>query len=124
MMFRALADITVVAHLAFVVYVVAGGFLAWRYRRTIWLHGAAVAWGFVSIVIGVDCPLTQLESWARVRGGESALPSTGFIDYYLTGVLYPESMLGVIRFAAICTVAISWAGFAVLRSRKRHFSAT
>ncbi|WP_186626454.1 DUF2784 domain-containing protein [Rhodococcus sp. BP22] len=124
MMFRALADITVAAHLAFVVYVVAGGFLAWRYRRTIWLHGAAVAWGFVSIVIGVDCPLTQLESWARVRGGGSALPSTGFIDYYLTGVVYPESMLGVVRFAAICTVAISWAGFMVLRSRSRHFSAT
>lgn len=124
MMFRALADITVAAHLAFVVYVVAGGFLAWRYRRTIWLHGAAVAWGFVSIVIGVDCPLTQLESWARVRAGESALPSTGFIDYYLTGVIYPESALGVVRFAAICAVAISWAGFVVLRSRSRHLSAT
>ncbi|MET4050060.1 hypothetical protein BJD99_17400 [Rhodococcus sp. 1163] len=124
MMFRALADITVAAHLAFVVYVVAGGFLAWRYRRTIWLHGVAVAWGFVSIVIGVDCPLTQLESWARVRSGESALPSTGFIDYYLTGVIYPESMLGVVRFAAICAVAISWAGFVLLRSRSRHFSAS
>ncbi|MCZ4079778.1 DUF2784 domain-containing protein [Rhodococcus sp. H36-A4] len=124
MMFRALADITVAAHLAFVVYVVAGGFLAWRYPRTIWLHGVAVAWGFVSIVIGVDCPLTQLESWARVNAGESALPSTGFIDYYLTGVIYPESMLGMVRFAAICAVAISWAGFALLRSRSRHLSAS
>ncbi|MDJ0394948.1 DUF2784 domain-containing protein [Rhodococcus sp. G-MC3] len=120
MLYRALADVTVVVHLAFVAYVVVGGFLAWRYKRTIWLHACCAAWGFASIVVGIDCPLTALESWARVQGGGTALPSTGFIDLYLTGVIYPESALGAVTVLAACAVVVSWVGFALLRSRSRQ----
>jgi len=38
MQYRLLADATVVVHLLFVTYVVIGGFLAWRWRRTIVAH--------------------------------------------------------------------------------------
>nr|WP_296767181.1 DUF2784 domain-containing protein [Rhodococcus sp. (in: high G+C Gram-positive bacteria)] len=120
MLYRALADVTVVAHLTFVAYVVAGGFLAWRYKRTIWLHACCAAWGFASIVVGIDCPLTALENWARVQSGGAALPSTGFIDFYLTGVVYPESALGAVRLLAASAVVVSWAGYFVLRTRSRQ----
>lgn len=119
MLYRALADVTVAVHLAFIAYVVVGGFLAWRWPRTIWLHACAAAWGFASIVVGIDCPLTALESWAREHAGSTALPSTGFIDHYLTGVIYPDSALGAVRLAAASAVVLSWAGFLVLRSRSR-----
>ena len=90
-----LVDATVLVHLAFLGYVVAGGFLAWRWRRTIWLHVAAVAWGFATVLVGFDCPLTHLENWARGKAGEQQLPSDGFIAHYLTGVLYPTDALDV-----------------------------
>nr|WP_198428346.1 DUF2784 domain-containing protein [Nocardia bovistercoris] len=116
-MFRLAADLTAAAHFAFIAYVVVGGFLAWRWPRTIWAHLVAVGWGFGTIVAGYDCPLTHLEDWARRRAGEAGLPSSGFIDHYLTGVIYPESALGLVRaLVAVCVVA-SWVGFALLRRR-------
>ncbi len=46
MAYRLLADVTVAAHLAFLLYVTFGGFLAWRWPRTLALHVVAVVWGF------------------------------------------------------------------------------
>ncbi|OZC46223.1 DUF2784 domain-containing protein [Rhodococcus sp. RS1C4] len=119
MLYRAIADVTVVVHLAFIAYVVVGGFVAWKWPRTIWLHACAAAWGLASVAVGIDCPLTALENWARVHSGGAALVSTGFIDQYLTGVIYPDSALAAVRVAVAVTVVASWAGFVVLRTRSR-----
>ena len=111
MWYRLLADLTAAAHVLFIGYVVAGGFVAWLLPRTIWLHGAAAAWGFGTVLIGYDCPLTYAENWARERAGVQGLPPEGFIDYYLTGVIYPESMLAEVRILVAICVLVSWAGW-------------
>ncbi|WP_024805220.1 DUF2784 domain-containing protein [Nocardia sp. BMG51109] len=121
-MYRVLADATASVHFLFIAYLVTGGFLAWRWQWTIWTHAAAVAWGFSTVLIGVDCPLTHLENWARGRAGESELPTSGFIDYYITGVLYPSSALGLVRMLVILVVAVSWGGLWWL-SRHRDYPA-
>ncbi len=118
-LYRMLADATAGVHFLFVAYLVVGGFLAWRWRWTIWTHIAAVAWGFSTVVFGFGCPLTYLENSMRVRGGDGALPSSGFIDHYITGVLYPRSALDVVRVLVIVIVAVSWVGFVQLRRRQR-----
>jgi len=41
----ALADVLVVAHLGFVVFVVAGGVLVPRWPRVAWAHVPPAAWG-------------------------------------------------------------------------------
>ncbi|MFC4128168.1 DUF2784 domain-containing protein [Nocardia rhizosphaerae] len=122
MPFPVLADLIAVTHVAFIAYVVAGGFLAWRWPRTIGLHLLAVAWGFGTILIGFDCPLTYAENWARIRGGVAPLPEAGFIDHYLTGVLYPDSALGAVQLLAAATVLVSWAGYLRLSHRQRRLS--
>ncbi|MFF2083181.1 DUF2784 domain-containing protein [Nocardia sp. NPDC058176] len=122
MPFRVLADVFAVTHVAFIAYVVAGGFLAWRWPRTIGLHLLAVAWGFGTILIGFDCPLTHAENWARQRAGVAELPATGFIDHYLTGVIYPDSALGLVRVLAAVTVLVSWLGYWRLHQRHRRMS--
>ena len=43
--YRILADAAVVAHLAFLAYVVLGGFVAWRWRGTIWAKPMRATWG-------------------------------------------------------------------------------
>jgi hypothetical protein len=94
-----------------VAYVVVGGFVAWRWPRTIWLHLLAFGWGFSTVLFGFDCPLTYLENWARHRAGVAGLPPSGFIDHYLTGVIYPESALGLVRVLVAVCVVVSWVGY-------------
>lgn len=125
MQYRLFADLVAVTHLLFVGYVVIGGFLAWRWPRTIWLHLLAFGWGFGTVLFGYECPLTHLENWARQRAGQAGLPPSGFIDHYLTGVIYPEQALGLVRILVALVVLISLAGYVWLRrSRAATKSAT
>ena len=116
MVFRVLAEATMTVHFAFLVYVVAGGFLAWRWPWAIWPHLVLAGWGFSTIVFGIECPLTHLENWARREAGEQGL-STGFIDTYLTGVVYPERYTMLLQMLAGLVVLVSWTGFLIRRRR-------
>ena len=91
MIYRLLADLTVVVHLAFVLFVVGGGLLVLRRRSIAWLHLPAAAWGAWIEFAGWICPLTPLENWLREKGGEAAYASS-FVERYLVPALYPESL--------------------------------
>jgi len=110
MPYRVLADGIALTHLTFLLYVTFGGFVAWRWPRTIVLHAVAVVWGLASVLVGFDCPLTHAENWARHRAGEAGLPPSGFIDHYLTGVIYPDSALGLVRALVAACILVSWVG--------------
>ena len=109
--------VTVGAHLAYLAYVPAGGFLALRWPRTIGLHRAAVAWGVAVIALKLPCPLTSLESWARRRADMDPLPTTGFVDRYVAGLFVPSGRIGVAQTFAFLSAAISWGMFARRVSR-------
>jgi hypothetical protein len=90
MLYRVLADVVVMTHLAFIVFAVLGGFLVFRWKRCAWIHVPAVAWAALITFAGWVCPLTPLENWLRERGGEIAYRS-GFIDHYILPVIYPDA---------------------------------
>ncbi|GAA1402887.1 DUF2784 domain-containing protein [Catellatospora coxensis] len=119
MAYQWLAGATMVVHFAFLVYVVTGGFLAWWRPWLIWPHLIAAGWGFATVALGLDCPLTYVEDWARREAGEQGL-SRGFIDTYLTGVVYPERFTVPLQVLAGLVVLTSWIGFALRRRRDRH----
>jgi hypothetical protein len=114
MIFRTIAEATMVVHFLVLAYMTLGGFLAWRWPRMIWPHLGICAWALASLA-GVDCPLTILEDWARRMAGERALPPSGFIDYYIEGVVYPQRYTDLVRVAVALVVLVSWAGFARIR---------
>jgi hypothetical protein len=120
-MYQSVVGFVVVVHCAFIGYVVMGGFLALRLRRTIWLHIAAVIWGIAIAAERVDCPLTWLERWARARAGMAPLPPDGFIAYYITGVIYPVGWVLGVQLVSFAVVAGSWAlYFRRHVNRRRH----
>jgi Protein of Unknown function (DUF2784) len=119
--YRLLADATVVVHFAFLAYVVTGGLLAWRWRWAIWPHLAAAGWGLAVTVGHLNCPLTFVENWARQRAGESTLAG-GFIDHYVTGVVYPARYAGLMQILVGLVVVLSWAGAARVRWRGTRVS--
>lgn len=112
--YQVLAVATIVVHYGFLGYVVLGGFLAWRWPRTIWVHFAAVAWGIVIIALRVNCPLTYLQDWARQQVGQPKL-SGGFIGQYVEGVIYPARYTAVVQALAAVAVLVSWIGFTATR---------
>lgn len=112
-----LADATMVLHFAFLAYVVAGGFIAWRWPRTIVVHFAAVFWGALIVAFQLNCPLTGPEDYFRKKAGGEGLPD-GFINTYLTGVIYPAEYVDLVRLLAAIVVLVSWVGLGVrLRTR-------
>jgi hypothetical protein len=108
-MYAIAAGLLVALHFAFIGYVVIGGFLALRWRRTMWLHVPAVIWAAAIATKRTDCPLTWAERWARYRAGMAPLPPDGFIAHYVTGTLYPAGWLMSVQVAAFALVAVSWA---------------
>ncbi|MBR8741515.1 DUF2784 domain-containing protein [Nocardiopsis sp. MG754419] len=120
MIFRLIGEGAMVLHMAFLVYVALGGYLAWKWPRAFWPHLACALYGLGITVIGWDCPLTHVENWGRERAGQAGLPPGGFIEHYLTGVVYPtEHLLGAQLLVAL-SVAVSWAGAAFLLARRRR----
>lgn len=91
MIYGLLADLITALHLAFVVFMVLGGLLLFRWPRLIWIHLPAVCWGVYVELAGRVCPLTPLEVWLRWKGG-SAGYSGGFIEHYVLPVLYPPGL--------------------------------
>lgn len=91
MTWRVLADLVVALHFAFIAFVTAGGFLAWRWPRIAWLHAIALGWGLWILASGAICPLTPLENALRVRAGEVGYEG-GFIERYITPVIYPAGL--------------------------------
>jgi hypothetical protein len=103
------------AHFGFLVFVALGGFVAWRFRWVLVPHLGAVVWAVVSVA-GAECPLTGWEDGLRRLGGEHGLPR-GFIDTYLTGVVYPQEHLVAAQLLVAGLVVTSWVGLAI-RSRR------
>ena len=91
MLWRTLADLLVVVHLAFVGFVIFGGFLAWRWPRALFAHLPALAWGVWVEVSGQICPLTDLEKHLRHLAGEAGYRG-GFLHHYLLPILYPPGL--------------------------------
>lgn len=91
MIYRLLADILVVIHLTFILFVGLGWILLIRWPRLLPVHVAAVAWGAVISVLQWTCPLTPLENRLRSLGGQAGYPGS-FIDHYLLPVIYPAGL--------------------------------
>jgi hypothetical protein len=86
-----LADAVVALHLAFVLFVAAGGLLLFKWKRVAWVHLPAVAWAVFIECQGRVCPLTPLENWLRVQGGEAGYEGQ-FVARYILPVLYPATL--------------------------------
>jgi Protein of Unknown function (DUF2784) len=88
MLYRLLANTVVIVHVAFIAFVVLGGFVAWRWRRIAWLHIPTALYGATIEFVGWVCPLTPLENHFRRLAGQSGYAG-GFVEHYIIPVLYP-----------------------------------
>ena len=91
MPYALLADLVLVLHATFILFVLFGGLLVFWRRRLAWLHIPAAAWGILIELQGWICPLTYLENDLRTAAGGSGY-AAGFIDHYLAPLVYPSAL--------------------------------
>lgn len=91
MPFALAADLVLVLHGAFVLFVLLGGLLVLRWPRLVWAHVPAAVWGAAVEFTGWICPLTPLENWLRERAGSEAYQGD-FVARYVLPTLYPEGL--------------------------------
>ena len=114
-----LADLVVVVHFSFVLFVILGGLLVLRLPRLAYLHLPAAAWGVLIELTGWVCPLTPLEQSLRLKAGEQGY-SGSFIEHYVLPLLYPSALTRTIQVgiaAIVIAVNLYIYGY-LLRTRK------
>ena len=124
LLWAALAHLTVLAHLAFVAFVVLGGLLALRWPRVVWIHLPCAAWGALVELAGWICPLTPLEQHFRERAGVGTY-ATSFLEHYLVPLLYPGALTRAVQIGlgvgvvALNAAVYAWVWRAWVRRRNR-----
>jgi hypothetical protein len=68
----------------------------------------------------VACPLTIAEVWARRLAGDEPV-NGGFIDRYVTNVIYPGRYVGEVRIGIALVVLVSYVGaYLFWRARRQR----
>jgi hypothetical protein len=118
------ADLIVVLHFTFILFVVLGGLLVLRWPRLAWVHLPSVLWGTLIELSGLlICPLTPLEHLLRRAAGGVDYEG-GFIDHYLVPLIYPPGLTREIQIVlGILVLVINAFAYGVLiRRRYRSIS--
>ena len=97
MFYRYATDAVLLLHLAFIAFAVLGGLLAVWWRRVLFIHLPAAAWGVFVELTGRVCPLTSLENTLRIKAG-TVWYSNSFVEHYLLGIVYPDSLTQEIQY--------------------------
>jgi len=120
MAYHRLADVVVLIHFAFLLFVVLGGVMVLRWPKVAWVHAPAAIWGVLIEFFGWICPLTPLEIDLRRRAGEAAYTG-GFIAHYVTRVLYPEGLTrGIQMVLGTLVLVLNGTVYATLIARARR----
>ena len=105
MIYSFLADLLVVFHLVFILYVIAGALLIFKWPKPLWLHLPACFWGMTIEFTGWICPLTPWEIQLRRLAGEEGY-TRSFIEQYLILIIYPSGLNREIQMLLGSTVLI------------------
>jgi len=137
MSYETQADVILLLHAGFIVFVVVGlllvligGALRWRWVRQRWfrlIHLAAIGLVVVQAWLGVECPLTTWENYLRRQAGQSVY-ELGFIaDRVQRVILYEAppwvfvasySAFGVLVLASLWLVRPDWCPSGPRRTRE------
>jgi hypothetical protein len=106
LLYQLLADIVLLAHLAFIAFVLGGGLLLLRWPRLAWLHLPAVVWVVFVEVTGWVCPLTPLENYFRAFASWDQYQGD-FVAHYLLALIYPAGLTQTIQLMLAGAVIMS-----------------
>jgi hypothetical protein len=108
--------VVVIVHMAFLAYIVFGGFLGLRKLAWLWPSIATTLYSAYVTLASYTCPLTTLEKWLLEVAGRKPYEGS-FISQYLHDILYPAQYATAAWLTAMGIALVSYA--VVLRRRLR-----
>ena len=122
-LWRALADLVLVTHATYVLFVVGGQVLivigwirGWEWtccRVFRLLHLVAIGLVMLEAWLGINCPLTILENFLRLQTGAVAYENN-FIGHWLRRVIFyaaPECIFALIYTVFTALVILTWLAY-------------
>jgi hypothetical protein len=129
-LWRWLADLVLVTHAAYVLFVVGGQTLiivgwirGWEWTRCRvfrLLHLAAIGLVMLETWLGINCPLTTLENFLRLQAGAVAYEHS-FIAHWLRWMIFyaaPEWIFALIYTVFTTLVILTWLAYPPQRKLK------
>ena len=90
-MYEITANLILIIHLIFILFVVFGALLFFASKKIIFIHIPAIIWGSYIELTNSICPLTYLENWLLQKANLKTY-SEGFIQNYLVPIVYPVNL--------------------------------
>ena len=90
-MYEIAANLILIIHFIFVLFVVFGALLFFFATKIIFIHFPALIWGSFIELTNSICPLTYLENWL-LHKANLTIYSEGFIQNYLVPIVYPMNL--------------------------------
>ena len=85
------ATLILLLHFSFILFVIFGALLILRFKKIIYFHLPAVAWGAYIELSHSICPLTHLENYFLKKAGKDQY-SVDFIENYIFKIIYPPAL--------------------------------
>jgi len=119
-MYELAANLTLIVHFAFILFVVFGALLFFASTKIIFIHIPAIVWGSYIELTNSICPLTYLENWFLQKANLTTY-SEGFIQNYLVPIVYPLNLTkGLQIYLGIALIVINMIiyGFIISKLKK------
>ena len=119
-MYELAANLTLIVHFAFILFVVFGALLFFVATKIIFIHFPALIWGSYIELTNSICPLTYLENWFLHKANLTTY-SEGFIQNYLVPIVYPVSLTKDLQiYLGIALIVINIVFYAFIFSKMKE----
>ena len=121
-MYEFAANLTLIVHFAFIIFVVFGALLFFVATKIFYVHIPALIWGIYIELTHSVCPLTYLENWF-LQKANLTIYSEGFIQNYLLPIVYPKNLTEDLQtYLAIVLIVANMImyGFIISKSKKNQ----
>ena len=120
-MYELAADLVLIVHVAFIIFVVFGALLSFSSTKIIYVHIPALIWAIYMELTHSVCPLTYFENWLLLKANLTKY-SEGFVQNYLVPIVYPGNLTEDLQiYLAIVLIAANMMlyGFVIVKSKKK-----
>ena len=117
MIYRILADITMVFHFIWILFLLSGVIFALKKPRIVFLHMGGLLFVLLLNCMGWYCPLTYLENYLHTFHNPGLTYKGSFIINYMERLIYPDLSEQYIRIGGMVFAFVYFAIYAYLLKR-------